>query len=115
MNKPKSILVLILVTLGIVAYAVAGVYLGGVCPLYEWFKIPCLTCGMTRAMRAVLRLDFAAAFGYHPLYWTVPLLYWMAVTELEPFKNKRVNKIVIVSLLSAFVAVWVVKMIVTFA
>ena len=30
--------------------------------------IPCPGCGMTRAWLAALRLDFAAAFAYHPLF-----------------------------------------------
>ena len=35
--------------------------------------IPCPGCGMTRAWLAALRLDFAAAFAYHPLFWVVPI------------------------------------------
>ena len=44
-------------------------------PLIDWYKcpwhahtgIPCLTCGMTRSYRHLVRLDFAEAFTISPL------------------------------------------------
>ena len=36
------------------------------CPFRFFFGISCPGCGMTRALLAALRLDFAAAFSYHP-------------------------------------------------
>ena len=36
--------------------------------------LPCATCGMSRAWICALRLDFAQAFFWHPLFWAVPLL-----------------------------------------
>ncbi len=50
-----------------VAYAVLG------CPMRLLTGLPCPGCGMTRAWLSVLRLDFAAAFAFHPL-WPLPLL-----------------------------------------
>ena len=38
------------------------------CPFRYFFGVACPGCGMTRALLAVLRGDFAAAFGYHPLW-----------------------------------------------
>jgi hypothetical protein len=47
------------------------------CPTYAIFGICCPFCGMTRAHLAALRLDFAAAFAYHPAFFAgVPFL-WM--------------------------------------
>ena len=40
--------------------------------------IPCPGCGMTRAWLAALRLDYAAAFAYHPLFWVVPIAFVLA-------------------------------------
>ncbi len=50
------------------------------CPLYELFHIPCPGCGMTRACKALLRLDIRAAFQYHSLFpiaifWAVYMLF----------------------------------------
>ena len=42
--------------------------LGSACPTYALFSICCPFCGMTRAHLAALRLDFAAAFSYHPAF-----------------------------------------------
>ena len=63
--------------------AVAGILMllswafGSACPLYAIFGICCPFCGMTRAHLAALRLDFAAAFTYHPAFFTgIPFL-WM--------------------------------------
>ena len=41
------------------------------CPSVLLFDMECPACGMTRAFVSALRLDFAAAFAYHPLF---PLL-----------------------------------------
>ena len=51
-----------------------------VCPLHV-FGIYCPTCGITRASHALLRLDFAAAFTYHPLVFLLIALviYYEAV------------------------------------
>lgn len=38
------------------------------CPFLFLWGIPCPGCGMTRAFLALLHLDFAAAFYYHPLF-----------------------------------------------
>lgn len=46
---------------------------GITCPIRFFTGLSCPGCGMTRAWLAVLRLDLAAAFAWHPLFWTVPL------------------------------------------
>lgn len=43
------------------------------CPIRFITGIPCAGCGMTRAWMAVLRLDFKAAYHYHPLYPLPPI------------------------------------------
>ena len=44
------------------------------CAVYRLLGVPCPGCGMTRAWLQALRLDFAGAFRWHPLFWTVPLV-----------------------------------------
>lgn len=65
---------------------------------------------MTRAVLSAIKLDFREAFGYHPLFPTLPVLYWVVVTELSPFKNKRANKILVATLISAYLATWAVRL-----
>jgi hypothetical protein len=39
------------------------------------FKIPCPGCGLTRAFRAFIRLQFLEAFHYHP--FSIPLFIFL--------------------------------------
>lgn len=56
--------------------AVLSLLFDSACPTYAIFGICCPFCGMTRAHLALLRLDFAAAFAYHPVFFTgVPFLW----------------------------------------
>ena len=50
------------------AFALLGIG----CPIKFLTGISCAGCGMTRAWAAVLRLDMAAAFSFHPLWWAIP-------------------------------------------
>lgn len=49
------------------------------CVIRTLTGLPCPMCGMSRAWLAALRLDFLAAFRYHPMFWSVPvlLLWWL--------------------------------------
>lgn len=42
---------------------------GITCPIRFLTGISCAGCGMSRAWRALLRLDLAQAAAYHPLFW----------------------------------------------
>ena len=42
------------------------------CPIKYLTGISCPGCGMSRACISALRLDFAAAFAYHPLWIALP-------------------------------------------
>lgn len=46
-------------------------YIG--CPFRYFFGFSCGGCGMTRALRAILNLDFALAFEMNPLIYLVPI------------------------------------------
>ena len=44
------------------------------CPIKFTTGVSCAGCGMTRAWLHVFRFDLAAAFSYHPLFWTIPVI-----------------------------------------
>ena len=48
--------------------------LGITCPIKYLLGISCPGCGMSRAVWALLRLDFAAAAYYHPLCFALPFV-----------------------------------------
>lgn len=75
--------------------------------------IPCPGCGMTRAWLAALRLDFAAAFAYHPLFWVVPIAFVLAFVrdEAAPSRLKRGIDVVVIVLCVLVVAVWIVRLV----
>jgi hypothetical protein len=45
------------------------------CPFRELLGIPCLTCGSTRALVALARIDLGAAFGWNPLVAGAGILF----------------------------------------
>lgn len=45
------------------------------CPFRALAGIPCLTCGGTRALLALARLDLGAAFGWNPLAAAAAILF----------------------------------------
>jgi hypothetical protein len=60
------------------------------CPIRFATGISCPGCGMTRAVLSALRLDFNAAFYYHPLFFLTPVMYCFFL--LEDYINPRLYK-----------------------
>lgn len=56
------------------------------CPFKEFLGISCPGCGMTRALKALLRLDFGLAFEMHPLIFFMPaaLIVWLIRKKIPP-------------------------------
>ena len=73
--------------------------------------LPCLTCGMTRAWLSLLQLDLSAAFGYHSLFWTVPVLYLFFWFDGALFGKRAVDLSVFWGILGAFVIRWIVVLV----
>lgn len=57
------------------------------CIIKYFLKIPCPTCGVTRALVSILKLDFSASVNYHPL--AVPLVISVLLAiHIRLFKKK---------------------------
>lgn len=75
---------------------------GSTCPTYALFDVCCPFCGMTRAHLAALRLDFAAAFYYHPAFLAgVPFLWLLCHRVFFGKQWTRVLWWILISLLGA--------------
>lgn len=83
------------------------------CPFKHFFHIPCISCGMTRAWLSALNLDFAAAFSYHSMFWSVPILYLYILFDAKLFKNKFVNIAVLALIAAGFVINYIFVLIIT--
>ena len=104
----KNFNIALLLELAVIA---AAVFLFGYrCPFEAVFGIDCPGCGLTRALLAALRLDFAGSFSYHPLLilviaWIVYLLFFQRTKPL-PRKWELIALCVTVVL---FLALWVCR------
>ena len=67
------------------------------CLILSTFNVPCISCGLTRACLSALRLDFSAAFSFHPMFWSVPILYLYIIFDAKLFKNKILNYVFVLS------------------
>ena len=82
-----------------VALVYGILYFAGIgCPIKYLTGVSCMGCGMTRAYLSLLRLDFANAFRYHPLF---PIPVIAAVLFL--FRSRISQKIVKVLLFTTIV------------
>ncbi len=57
---------------------------GWPCLLRKITGLPCLSCGMSRAWLSAFRLDWAGAFTYHPMFWSIPVLavLWLFIDRI---------------------------------
>lgn len=82
----KLLLKHIILLLIILLYMAMCTFIG--CPFKYIFKIPCPTCGVTRSILALLRLDFKSSFCYNPM--TIPLLVVTFLSiHIKLFKAKK--------------------------
>ena len=78
MHRPRARRALVAVAL--VGAGAVFVFLGPpFCPTALFLGIPCPGCGLTRATLALLRGDFARAFGFHPLVFVLAPLFACAL------------------------------------
>ncbi len=82
--------------------------LGVTCPIRFLTGISCAGCGMSRAWLSLLRLDFAGAFRFHPLFWLpVPA----AALLLRPRLPKRVFTVGLALCGALFLLVYLIRLV----
>lgn len=77
------------------------------CLFQTFLHIPCPGCGMTRAVKAALRLDLAAAFRYHSMFWSMPILYLYFLFDNGLFQRKWLDRVVLLSIAAGFLLHWI--------
>lgn len=81
------------------------------CIFIRFLGIPCPGCGMTRAMLAAFRLDWAAAFAYHPMFWSMPILYLYFLFDGRLLGKQKLDRFVLIFFLVGFLLQWVHKLV----
>ena len=69
------------------------------CPFLFLFRVPCPTCGVTRALVCLLKGDLKGYFFYHPLAVLLVISVFLML-HIKLFKRRRVIAVFVNSLLS---------------
>lgn len=95
----------------LVSVAIFNLLTGKGCIINFILGINCPFCGMTRAHFAALRLDFGAAFSYHPLFFLgLPYLFLLTHEEIFPAKLKKPYWITVITMTVLFVVRYIVSL-----
>ena len=89
---------LVLLILGALAYASALLF-GWNCPIKYLTGVPCPGCGLSRALAALLRLDFRTALRVHPMVVKKPLL-----------GSKNLERMLLWSVIVLDIAIWLIRL-----
>ncbi len=65
---------------------------------------------MTRAVIALLSLDFKTAIYYHPMVFSLPILFLYFLFDGNLFKNKVLNRVVIAAIFVGFLVNWAINL-----
>ena len=80
------------------------------CPIRWLTGIPCPGCGMTRALCALLKLDFSGAFYFHPMIY--PLLVfvpWYFFSDSHTPHRKKIRNLLLTVIIILAFFVWIYR------
>ena len=80
------------------------------CPIRVVFKIPCPTCGMTRALVCLLKFDFRLSLYYNPLTIPFCLLMLFAIFKDSLKVNKRTANIILITCAVIIFVVYLIRL-----
>ena len=100
----------LLVLLGALAYASALLF-GWNCPIKYLTGVPCPGCGLSRALAALLRLDFRTALRFHPMVFVLPPVVLYALFGKKPlFGSKDLERMLLWSVIVLDIAIWLIRL-----
>jgi hypothetical protein len=79
------------------------------CMIRQLTGVICPTCGMSRAWLACFRLEFRAAFFYHPMFWSIPVLALAFLLDGYAFPGKKATHVIYWVTLLGFALTWVIR------
>lgn len=102
--------------LAVIAGTLLAFFLSGSsCFLRSTIGLPCPGCGMTRATLALLRMDFAAAFFFHPLvFLVIPFIIILTVLLIMKKTTFKKSTPAIIAIGACMVIVYIIRMVLFF-
>lgn len=82
------------------------------CPVKLIFGIDCPGCGMTRAFKSAVMLDFKAAFEYHPMFFVIAIevIYYVFSRYIIKKKfSEKTEDIVLIVTAVAMILLWIYR------
>lgn len=83
------------------------------CPIKLIFGFDCPGCGMTRALKSALMLDFKGAFEYHPMFFIFAaeaVYYVFSRYILKKRLSDKTEQIVLISTIILTIIVWIIRL-----
>ena len=96
---------------GMAAVVLTAVRLKMPCLLRMVTGIPCPTCGMTRAWLSCFRLELGAAFTYHPMFWSIPVLALAFLPDGVALPGKKATSAIYLTTLLGFALTWLIRIV----
>lgn len=81
------------------------------CVWRHFFGVECPGCGMTRSLLSLLRGDIRAAFAFHPMFWSLPIIVLYIMYDGRIFKNNLANYLPLVVIGAGFAVNYAVKLV----
>lgn len=100
----------LLFTAGYIGLVILLYALGISCVFRSAFGISCPGCGMTRAMLAAVQLRFKEAFRYHPMFWSMPILYTYFLLDDGIFRSKFWDRLILCGIGAGFLLNWLLQL-----
>ena len=101
---------LVLLILGALAYVTAFLF-GWNCPVKWLTGMPCPGCGLSRALAALLRLDFRAALRFHPMIFVLPPVVLYALFGKKPLLGTKTRERVLLwSVIVLDITIWLIRL-----
>ena len=93
------------------AASLSASLLGWGCPVQHFTGVPCPGCGLSRAVYALLSLDFAVAFRYHPMVYVLPPVVLYVLFGKKPLLGSKTRERALLwGVMTLWAAVWIARL-----
>lgn len=106
-NPKDKVLTLALLAVVLAAYVLLEIP----CPTWHFFRIPCPSCGMTRAWIRFLQLDVIGALRMHIMFWSIPLLVLYYLFDGKLLPGKHTDRLILILIGVGFAVNWILRLV----